>query len=153
MTRTKFEKLYTDNLKDHTTDLNVVQDRIKDTTDELEDAIEDIEVALVSEAEIAVTFNDVWTNYGSGHSEVTYYKDVLGTVHISGTADSNGSIDGNVFTLPAGYRPGAYVIYMCASSNASENEVRVSADGAVDVLNALPATYMSFDGITFRAVQ
>ncbi|MFN8161727.1 MAG: hypothetical protein U0R52_11875 [Solirubrobacterales bacterium] len=74
-----------------------------------------------------------WSNLGSTGSEVTFYKDQLGIVHLSGTAlcssvsgECGNITAGPIFTLPPGYRPPVTGVF----------EVRVTSDaqGTVEVI-------------------
>jgi hypothetical protein len=52
------------------------------------------------------TLQGAWTNYGSGYSNVAYYKDKEGRVQLRGVVSNPGAIiSGTIFILPAGYRP------------------------------------------------
>ncbi len=55
-----------------------------------------------------------------------------------------------MFTLPVGYRPGAAAIFSVVATNAF-GRVDVAANGDV-TLNTGVNTYVSLEGITFRAI-
>lgn len=73
------------------------------------------------EAWTPVTFQNSWTNYGSGYDTAAYMKDSLGFVHIKGFIKSGTTSSSTpIFTLPVGYRP----------LNSSYNLVGRLADGS-----------------------
>ncbi len=69
-------------------------------------------------------FQNSWVNQGAPTTALRYYKDTAGYVHIEGHVMS-GTLSSIVFTLPTGYRPGAFV-----ASQAVGN-VQVTASGDV----------------------
>lgn len=56
-----------------------------------------------------------------------------------------------VFTLPAGYRPGAQQVLAVMHSGGSARRLNVNSDGTV-VVDVLPGAdeWISLDGLTFR---
>ena len=102
----------------------------------------------------APTFQNSWVNYGSEWNSAGYYKDANGVVHLRGLVKS-GSI-GAIFTLPAGYRPTATWLFICASNSSATPpgyaRVDINTSGSVS-LNTYSANsnngWVSLDGITF----
>lgn len=88
-----------------------------------------------------------WANYTAGRTNASYYKDPFGIVHIEGTIAGGTSIGAVMFTLPAGYRPGAEMDFAC-----SANQVGVLANGNVYGISGSTG-YVPLNGITFRAVN
>jgi hypothetical protein len=138
--------------------------------------------ALVGEAWHAATFRAVsnqcqvsdstdctWMNYGSGFNTTGYYKDPLGAVHLKGLIkpDCTQSLHATctagalIFTLPLGYRPAAQEVNIAATAilgaqYLETGRVDVATDGSVLAFNydnASSDTWLSLDGITFRAAN
>jgi hypothetical protein len=105
---------------------------------------------LFCEAFIAPTLLNSWAN-AVNRETAGYLKDAQGFVRLKGTVTGGGygSGSGNtIFTLPAGYRPSAPVVY-AASAGGAFAQVVIGVDGSV-----LPVTgsgALSLDGISFRA--
>lgn len=98
----------------------------------------------------APTLINSWANYGGSYNRCGYFKDSMGVVHLRGLV-RNGTIGQVIFRLPSGYRPPGRELH--SSRTAGE-----AAAGRIDVLpsgNVLPvsgsASWISLDGITFRA--
>jgi len=105
----------------------------------------------------------VWANYGGNLAHVAFYKDPLGVVHLKGTAICT-EISGNcgagpfqlIFTLPAGYAPAADEYFAVPGSD-SYGQILVLGQtegvpaGEVIASVGVSTSYMSLDGITFRA--
>jgi hypothetical protein len=101
-------------------------------------------------------FENGWVNYGGGYASAAFYKDSLGVVHLKGLVKS-GTVGTSIFQLPAGYRPAEALIFGSTSS-AAHGEIGIEADcffvcTAYQYVNARAGnnTYLSLDGITFRA--
>jgi hypothetical protein len=117
-----------------------------------------------------------WTNsrdsaFGLDDSDSTttaFYRDPLGIVHLKGapcvedilTSDCESGLSvpfGGVaiFTLPTGYRPDHDWNFEVLGSNGgtgTDGRVSVHADGSVRVIRPNSVTWVTLDGITFRAV-
>ncbi len=108
--------------------------------------------AIPVEATTTVTFinpSQFWF-YGNGYEDVTYYKDREGRVHLSGLVYINGTQSGNMFQLPAGYRPAGQIIFMMMGGN-GPTRVDVMANGYVSIP---PTTgWVSMNGISYRATN
>lgn len=102
----------------------------------------------LNEAFIAPTLLNSWVNFDATHSQVGYYKDAAGIVHLRGFVKS-GTMTTPVFTLPAGYRPAYREVYP-AVANDLFGACFVDPDGSVTPY-AGSNVYFSLDGITFRA--
>ena len=112
------------------------------------------------------SFNNTWEAWGAGYA-VSYWKDAVGIVHLTGGIRdgtvSVGTASVPIFTLPVGYRPtqiqyqpivstdssdvpigGAYLEICAPPTCASEDAGEVSVFGADNY-------YVSLDGISFRA--
>jgi hypothetical protein len=95
-------------------------------------------------------FENSWVQYNSGgYSDVAYYLDPMGFVHLRGLC-KNGTIGSSIFTLPAGYQP-PYKHLFPAASNTAFDYVTVSAAGAVvaETTTGASNTWVSLDGISF----
>lgn len=78
-------------------------------------------------------FENSWANYGSGYSTAGFMKDPHGMVKLRGVVQS-GSSGTVVFTLPAGYRPGATCIFAAVNVNGGgSSTVSVNTSGQVTV--------------------
>jgi hypothetical protein len=84
-----------------------------------------------------VTFQNSWGNVGTPWTPAAYRKDGQGFVHVKGVV-IGGANNTVMFTLPAGYRPGAQENYPASSSGAYA-QVRLGTDGTVYVV-IRPAT-------------
>lgn len=102
------------------------------------------------ESFIAPTLINSWVNFGGTRNPAGYFKDPFGIVHLRGLITS-GTIGTVAFTLPAKYRP-ANDELMATVSNALFGAVDINPNG--DVTPAIGNnTYVSLDGLTFRAAS
>ena len=120
----------------------------------LEERIRGLESAgrpLSSTAWVAPTLQNSWVDYGLGFQAAQYAKIVGNVVMLRGLI-KNGTTTYNtvIFALPVDYRPAADLIFATASFGAY-GEVRVLADGNVVVGVAASSTWLSLDGVAFRA--
>lgn len=103
---------------------------------------------------LAPTLLNGWANWiatspTDGLNPIGYWKDSFGVVHLRGTIRS-GTVNAQLFTLPTGYRPAAREVLMALSDEAV-GRVGVLPNG--QVFQELGTnTYLSLDGLTFRAV-
>ncbi len=106
-------------------------------------------------------FQSEWhNNVPEAHSNVAFYKDREGIVHLKGEALGSGS-GGTVFQLPPGYRPAKESILgvtaICGTCNPEAQPLAIAGtdvltfqDGQINLeLNS--GASVRFDGITFRA--
>lgn len=93
-----------------------------------------------------------WVNYESGYALAGYGKDANGVVRLRGLVKS-GAVAGTVFTLPAGYRPAARLIYSQQTSPNAMARVDVEVNGSVTAVANVNSGWLSLDGITFLAEQ
>lgn len=93
-----------------------------------------------------------WANVGSGFATAAYLKDPLGFVHLQGTVNG-GATNTSIFTLPAGYRPGATIAPAYGINTASVGQnLQISTGGSVTPEFAGGGTqHVSLDSITFLA--
>lgn len=80
-----------------------------------------------------------WVNYGGGEALCSYFKDVLGFVHLSGTI-RNGTVGASVFVLPAGFRPAANINVVTVSNDAFA-KIQISSAGHVYALVGSPVWF------------
>jgi hypothetical protein len=85
---------------------------------------------------------------------VTYRRDQLGNVHLSGYPERCGTPSPDpdrIFTLPKGYRPEGGALYptFAAFSN-SPVKLDIESNGAVFALNSAPDEIVQLIGISFR---
>jgi hypothetical protein len=91
----------------------------------------------------------------SGTAHVGFYKDGFGLVHLEGSADA-GTPTAEIFTLPAGYRPGGQLDYPAPAFNGStftSNRVVVTASGIVYNDRGVGTTYVGLNDVIFRPTQ
>jgi hypothetical protein len=112
-------------------------------------------------------FPKTWTNFGAGHNSLAFYKDALGRVHLKGlikdgwTFDDGNDISGvtscgQIFQLPAGYRPAVREVYATItydSSGIRTARVNIDGDGLVWAAEDANRAWLSLDGISFRAAN
>jgi hypothetical protein len=103
----------------------------------------------------ALPFDSKWGSFGSGHEDVTYYRD-RGRVYLQGLATVVTATTANptVATLPAGYRPSGRLIFYCYTS-LSGNIVRVDIfnTGVIQVQTGSAMSvgaFVNLSGISFR---
>jgi hypothetical protein len=99
------------------------------------------------------TFQNGWLAFGSGSSTPGFYKDPLGIVHLKGTLKSgtaNNNATGDMFTLPAGYRPGENQQFTGGDATLS-GQIAILSTGEVRALSGAGNTLLTVDGFTFRA--
>jgi ribose 5-phosphate isomerase RpiB len=94
-----------------------------------------------------------WVNYGGSNAAAGYYKDSLNRAQLRGFIKS-GTVGAIIFNLSAGYRPSVNMNFGALSSNGSLilAYIEVYTSGDV-VLVSGGNTYLSLDGISFRAQQ
>jgi hypothetical protein len=82
------------------------------------------------------------------YQEVSYWRDGSNIVHLRGTANMGSvTLPSTLFTLGAGFRPTATLVYGVPTYSV----VDVEADG--DVIVRMCTSFVSLDGISFRAEQ
>lgn len=92
-----------------------------------------------------------WTNFGAGYNSAGYYKDSTGIVHLRGLVVGD-SPDTPIFVLPEGYRPDCGSMFGVITSGGL-GRVDILSDGRVLWMTAGSFTYMSLDGILFKAAK
>ncbi len=103
---------------------------------------------ISQEAWTAVSFEAGWVNYdATTYATAAYFKDSHGVVHLKGLV-KNGSIGGNLFTLPALYRP-ALTEHFPMVSNGLFGYGWVQPNGVVS-LQSGSNTWVALNGISFR---
>jgi N-acetylneuraminic acid mutarotase len=107
--------------------------------------------SIATEAFVAPTLLNSFTNYGNGYAAVGYYKDKMGRVYLRGMVNNVSNPSGLVvFTLPTGYRPTSGKLVFTTTSNASMGRIDIAANGDV-IINLGLAGWTSLDGISFKA--
>jgi hypothetical protein len=102
-------------------------------------------VTTVPTAWVAPTLLNSWANFGAPH-QVAQYRKIGDMVYCRGLIRL-GTFGSAAFTLPAGFRPPASVIFTSAD-NATPGEVTVDVSGNV-IPTATNNTYQSLNGIIF----
>jgi hypothetical protein len=97
------------------------------------------------------------SNIGTGTSLAGFYKDGFGLVHLQGTVQTGSPTAAAIFTLPAGYRPGSQIDYavpaFAGGSTLTTNRASILPDGLVLNDRGTGTSFVSLNGITFRATQ
>lgn len=96
----------------------------------------------------APTLAGTWVNFGAGFRDSGYWRDAAGVIHLTGIVKS-GVIGTPIFTLPAGFRPSAAILFAIVS-NALFGYVQVTAAGVVSC-EAGNNAFVCLDGISFKA--
>jgi hypothetical protein len=139
----------------------ILDRRLSNPEDEL---LQTIQEGMSTPTWTAPTLLNSWVNFGSGWSEAGYYKDAFSRIHLRGLIhDGTMTVPVNLFTLPAGYRPSASLMFNVRASDSAENasagaRIDVAANGnvtlsAIDVAGAGTGGYLSLGGISFLAEQ
>lgn len=92
---------------------------------------------------IPATYQNGWVDYGGAHQGARYRSTAGGQVEVQGLV-KNGTALSTVFTLPAGYRPAAELVFTAVTSANVLARVDVQADGQV-VQIAGNNTYLSLN--------
>jgi hypothetical protein len=107
----------------------------------------------------AATLANDWSNYSSSDSQLGYYKDPFGIVHLQGLVVEASANRSAITTLPAGYAPAKTAVFAIACGTGTGSTVAL---GLLDINSAGVITpdptctttnYISLDGISFRAGQ
>ncbi|MBD2037669.1 hypothetical protein H6F76_22175 [Leptolyngbya sp. FACHB-321] len=93
------------------------------------------------------TLQNGWVNYSKAYNAPAYFKDSLGIVHLKGLVRAG---SGNIFTLPAGWRPASRELHAVATHPGEMGRIDVLTNGQVFMVKG-NNTWISLDGITFRA--
>lgn len=99
-----------------------------------------------NEAWTAPTLTDGWANTGGSDAPAGFYKDPWGRVYLRGVVDS-GSLPGDIFTLPSGYRPG-YIVRLSTTDSVGMARIQILTSGIVHISAGTP--WVALDGISFR---
>lgn len=102
-------------------------------------------------AELPTLING-WTQFGTDLLGVRYWKDSFGVVHLMGVAQGSASTGDVVFTLPAEYRPLKRQIFNGLWGNL-QGRVDVHTNGNVEALGHPNNTWLTLNGVSFRAMQ
>ena len=95
-----------------------------------------------------------WVNYGSGYNAATYIKSSDGLVSLQGLIRSGTATSGTtIATLPAGYRPSAYIICSTVTSPDVAGRVDVWPTGQVIIREGVSNGWLSLAGCDFVAKQ
>jgi hypothetical protein len=88
-----------------------------------------------------------WTNNGVlGTATAGFYKDPYGVVHLKGEVAAGGC--NTIFTMPAGYRPNAFVSEIAFMTTSGYGVVGISGAGMVTV--PIGSGSVSLNGLSFR---
>jgi hypothetical protein len=96
------------------------------------------------------TLENGWVPFATGYNPPGYFKDSMGIVHLRGLVRS-GKIGFSIFTLPIGYRPEFQNIFAASTAPDVYARLDVLTDGRVFPQTGSANSWLSLDGITFRA--
>ena len=85
-------------------------------------------------------------------TNVGFYRDHEGVVHLQGRAEPNAGGSGFFAELPVGYRPSQDEVFFGVGPKPTAL-VTVEAGGSINIINADKGETVSLDGITWRAVS
>ena len=97
-----------------------------------------------------VTFQNSWTNFGSGYQDAQYRK-VGDIVYLRGWV-KGGAAAVTMFQLPVGFRPPAYVHMGGAEANDKFGVMRCDPSGNVALWIGDPANHVSINNLFFSSV-
>ena len=107
---------------------------------------------IIDNPDIAMTMENSWVVYDAvNFASPEYYMDKLGRVHLQGLIKS-GTVNAGATTLPAGYRPLTARIFIVGISG-GYCRVDVKSTGVVYIDAGCTNTFLSLDGISFKAEQ
>lgn len=109
-------------------------------------AFDVIDTAFGTDAWTAPTFQNSWTNYGSGRAGAGY-RLRNGRVELNGVIAGGSAMNTTAFILPVGYRPAFTKDIPCDSNNAY-GKVLIGTDGTVKPYTGTTA-HFSLDGVAF----
>ena len=104
---------------------------------------------LAAPAYTNATLQNSWAVWGGGFATPGYKRLPGGLVKLQGLAGGGSKTSDTIFTLPAGYRPAAILLFATIATDAF-GAVKVASDGAV-VRYAGTATWVSLDTVVFPA--
>ena len=96
-----------------------------------------------------------WQDPGGVLQNAAFYRDPLGAVHLTGFVEcATSATQTTFFILPAGYTPGAYILFPATDTNGTNMNISVDHAGSVIVgnngLTGGLSQAISLDGISFR---
>lgn len=116
---------------------------------------------LIQEPWRDVSFLNGWVNYGGGFSQARYFKDSQGIVHLTGLVKSGtvrtdfgtATSQGIIFNLPPGYRPDSKLLFPAMTHGEIAGRIDITAQGGVYAMKGLSSTWVTLEGIHFRAAK
>jgi hypothetical protein len=105
---------------------------------------------IIQESLQSPVLQNGWENHGGGFENTGFWKDKEGLVHLRGLI-KNGTIAQStvLFTLPAGYRPQARLIFTILNNNAV-GRIDLLPNGDVIIANVSSNLWLNLTGIHFR---
>jgi len=105
---------------------------------------------------VTLSLASPWASYGSPWGPGAYRKFPDGTVRLRGLVQG-GAIGTNISTLPAGYRPGQYYLFVVANATGAVR-IDVYTDGSVTLSNEVKGgtystSWTSLNEVSFLAEQ
>lgn len=98
----------------------------------LQKELRNIEMMFLPLKWTPVTFQNAWVDYGAPFQVAQYSISPFDFVYIRGLV-KNGTFNNPIFTLPAGFRPPAHLLFAQCNTNGNETYCRldVQSDGQV----------------------
>lgn len=97
-----------------------------------------------------LSYQNGWSDFGSGFAPGTFRKDAFGFVHLRGIVTGQGSSSLPAATLPAGYRPGAVEQFPPRGTDNSTAIVQIETNGQI-IINGGSDGAAGLSGIIFLA--
>lgn len=97
----------------------------------------------------APAFQNGWGNYGSGWPPAAFSKSASGVVYLRGLVNA-GTVGATIFTLPAGFRPGANSHHAVAANGVFAYAYTIT-DGTVYLVTGASNGWLDLISIKFRA--
>lgn len=117
--------------------------------------VREIEFTMPSDTS-AVTYQNLWSNWGAPYSNVTYLKTADGEVVCTGLPKAPTpapAVNATVWTFPDGYRPGETKIFRFMRSGGVEVSVEVGSNGEVKVGSITAGSNFPAEGLRFFAAD
>lgn len=119
-------------------------------SEQLRRSLGNLSKRMAGEPWISPTLTATWVNYGLGYAPAGYYRDANGIVHLRGMVKDGAAPTTVLFQLPVGYRP-EYIVWMGVIAASSPTNIQVGTDGWVAHTFGVTRTFVSLEGILFRA--
>ena len=103
--------------------------------------------------QVDATYNSTWRSFLNSTANRIVATKTGNTVLLSGIAEPNASVSTTVGTLPAGFRPSGRSCFYTGRSDAGAATFKIDSATGNLVLDAVPASWFSFEGISFSITR